>query len=248
MSEAPEYLDQTPPPPGGEMSAVETWIAAISKPNENTFAEIAAQPGATTGKAFLWVAIAALISAFFGALSQTVNAGQSMEMLREFLPPDVAYALPSGGSGAGVGFGTILCGAPLGAVVGVIFFAIGVGLIQWVAQLFGGTGSFEKLAYTFAAIMVPISVVTAVLSLLGMIPFIGVLFGIISFAVSIYSFVLNVLAVKAVNHLDTGRAVGAVLLPGVVFFLVICCCFAIVGLALGPSIAEFFNEIQRGMY
>jgi len=247
MSEAPEYLDQTPPPPGGEMSAIETWIAAVTKPNESTFAEIAAQPGASTGKAFLWVALASLISAFFGALSQSVGAGQSMEMMREFLPPDVAYALPSGG-GAGMSFGAVLCGAPVGAIFGVLFFAIGVGLIQWVAKLFGGTGSFEKLAYTFASIMVPISVVSAVLSLLGMIPFIGLLFGLVSFAVSIYSLVLNIMAVKAVNNLDTAKAVGAVLLPGVVIFLVICCCIAVVTLALGPAIGEVFSEIQQGLY
>ena len=230
------------------MSAVETWIAAVTKPSEGTFAEIAAQPGATTGKAFLWVAVASLISSLFASIAQSVGAGQSMEMMREFLPPDMAYALPSGGGGAGMGIGTILCGAPVGALFGVIFFAIGVGLIQWVAKLFGGTGSFEKLAYTFAAIMVPISVVSALFTLLGMIPFIGILFGLVSFAISIYSLVLNVLAVKAVNGLDTGRAVGAVLLPGLVIFIFICCCVGIGLAALGPAIGEVFSEIQQGLY
>ncbi len=246
MSDELEFFDNSSPPPGGEMSMVETWIAAVTKPNENTFAEIAAQPGATTGKAFMWVAVASLISAFFGAIGQSVGAGQSMEMFRDFLPPEIAYQLPAGGGG--FSFGAIICGAPLGAIFGVIFFAIGVGLIQWVAKLFGGTGSFEKLAYTFSAIMVPISVISAVLTILGLIPFIGILFGLVSFAVSIYAIVLNVLAVKAVNGLDTAKAVGAVLLPGLVIFLFICCCAIVVGMALGPAIGEVFNEINQSLY
>jgi hypothetical protein len=246
MSDELEFFDNDAPS-GAEMSMVETWIAAVTKPSESTFAEIAAQPGATTGKAFLWVGLASLVTAFISAITQSVGKGSAMDMYRDFLPPDLAYALPSGG-GSGMSFGAIICGAPLGAILGVIFFAIGVGLIQWVAKLFGGTGSYEKLAYTFAAITVPVSAVMAVLSLLGLIPFIGVLFGIASFGVSIYSIVLQVLAVKAVNGLDTGKAVGSVLLPGLVIFIFVCCCVVIGVAAMGPMIGEVFNEINQGLY
>ena len=63
--------------------------------------------------------------------------------------------------------------------------------------------------------------------------------------------VLQVFAVQAVNDLDTGKAVGSVLLPGLVFFLFICCCVAIAvgGLAAaGPTIGDIFSEIQEGLY
>jgi len=234
------------PESSSEMSLVETWIAAVTKPNEGTFAQIVAQPGATAGKAFLWVFLASLLTSFASLIVQAVGMGSQMEMVREFLPPEIARELPVGAAPS-VGFGTAICGAPVGAIFTVIGFAIGVALIQWVAKLFGGTGSFDKLAYAFSAITVPVSVVSAVLALIGIIPIIGILTGLISFGVAIYAIVLQVLAVKAVNGLDTGKAVGAVLLPGLVFFLFICCC-VIGGLMLmGPAIGEVFDSINQSL-
>ena len=252
MSEIPEFLDQNDPSleSGGEMTMVETWIAAVTKPNVGTFTEIAAQPGATTGKAFLWVFLASLVSGFASLLAQSFRVGGQMGGLQDLLPPEIAREIPMSVPSS-IGFGTVICGAPVWAIMGVIGFAIGVALIQWVAKLFGGMGSFDKLAYTFSAIFVPISVVSAVLSLLGAIPLVGVCFGILSFGISIYMIVLHVFAVQAVNGLDTGKAVGSVLLPGFVFFLFICCCVAISigGLAAaGPAIGDIFSEIEQGLY
>lgn len=250
MSEEPiDYIEESPlPPPAGEMSAFETWKAAVTKPNAATFAQIAAQPGATTGKAFLWVALASLVTAFFGAIAQAAGAGQTMQAMRQFLPPELARELPASGGGGAFSFGALICGAPLGAIFGVIFFAIGVALILWVAKLFGGGGDFEKLAYTFAAIMVPIAAVNAGLSLLGMIPFIGLLFSLVSFAVSIYSLVLHIFATQAVTGLDTGKAAASVILPWLVVFLFICCCVVLFTVVLGASMGDVFNQINQGLY
>ena len=123
----------------------------------------------------------------------------------------------------------------------MLFFAIGTGLVQWVAKLFGGTGTFDKLAYTFSSITVPYAIVTAVLTLLSIIPFVGILTGLISFALWIYGIILSVLAVKAVDRLDTGRAAGAVILPVLGIFLLICCCIAIIVGALVPMISNSFQ-------
>lgn len=249
MSEELEFFDNsTPPPAGDEMTAIETWIAALTKPTESTFAEIAAQRGASLGKALLWVALASLLSTFTSLVAQAFSFGKQMGTMGDILPPEIARELANLGSGAAIGIGTVICGAPVGAIFSVIGFLIGVALIQWVAKLFGGTGSFEKLAYTFAAITVPYSVVVSVLSLVGIIPIIGILTGLASFGLSIYLIVLEVLAVKAVNNLDTGKAVGSVLLPGLVAFLLICCCFVAVAMLLGPQIGEAFNQIQQGLY
>ena len=228
------------------MSLVETWIAAVTKPNESTFSQIVAQPGATAGKAFLWVFLASILTSFSSLIVQAVGFGGQMDMFREFLPPELARELPVGAAPS-VGIGTAICGAPVGAIVAVLGFAIWVALVQWIAKLFGGTGSFDKLAYAFSAITVPYSIVAAVLSLLGLIPFIGILFGLISFALSIYVIVLEVLAVKAVNRLDTGKAVGAVLLPVVVFFFFICCCALIVGVVMGTAVGGVFDSINQSL-
>jgi len=234
------------PDSGPEMSMVETWIAAFTKPNEGTFAQIVAQPGASATKAFLWVFVASLLTSFASLISQAVSFGQGLGGLEQFLPPEIARELPVDVIPS-FGFGTVICGAPVGAVFAVLFFAISVALVQWVAKLFGGTGSFEKLAYAFSAILVPYSVITAVLALVGIIPIIGILTGLLSFGLSIYMLVLEVLAVKAVNGLDTGRAVGAVLLPVLVIFLVICCCAMIVGLAMGSVLGGVFESINQSL-
>lgn len=248
MSEELEYFEEAPaPPPSGmEMTAIETWIAAVTKPNVETFQKIAGQSGATMGKAFLWVALSALITAFMGAISQTARSGQSMEMMRNILPPEIAREIPmgSGGGGFAAGISALFCGAPLGTILGVLFFAIGVALILWVAKLFGGNGEFDKLAYVFAAIMVPIAVVNAGLSLLGMIPFIGLLFGLVSFGVSIYSLVLHVFATQAVTGLDTGKAAASVLLPGLVVFLFICCCVILFGAIFGVAMGDALGQMN----
>jgi hypothetical protein len=249
MSEDLEFFDNSAPPPfEAEMSAFDTWKAAVTKPSVATFVKIAGQSGATTQKALLWVALASLVTAFFSALGQSVGAGQGMQMLREMLPADVANSLPAGGGGAAVGFGALICGAPLGAIMGVLFFAIGVALILWVAKLFGGSGEFEKLAYTFAAIMVPIAAVNAGLTLFGMIPFIGVLFGLVSFGVSIYSLVLHVYAVQAVTGLDTGKAAASVILPWLVIFIFLCCCLALFLVVFGAAFGDVFSQINQGLY
>lgn len=234
------------PDRGAEMSLVETWIAAVTKPSESTFAQIVAQPSASAGKAFLWVFVASLLTSFATLVVQAVTAGKQLGGLEQFLPPEIARELPAGVTPS-FGFGTVICGTPVAAIFSVIGFAIGVALIQWAAKLFGGSGSFDKLAYAFSAITVPYSVVAAVFALLGMIPFVGILTGLASFALSIYVIVLEVLAVKAVNRLDTGKAVGAVLLPGIVFALLICCCVIIGLAAMGPMIGEVFSEITQGL-
>jgi len=229
------------------MSIIDTWMAALTKPNEGTFARIVAQPGASTSKAFLWVFLASLITSFATAIAQAVSlGGGGMANLRQFLPPEIARELPVSAAPS-FGIGTVICGAPIGAVFAVLFFAIGVALVQWVAKLFGGTGSFDKLAYAFSAITVPVSVISAVLALIGIIPFIGILTGLISFALGIYAIVLQVLAVKAVNGLDTGKAVGAVLLPVLAILLILCCCSVIVGVALGSVIGDVFNSINQSL-
>ena len=242
MSDEIKYYDDTPS--GSEMTMMETWIAAVTKPKVDTFVRIAAQSGATMGKAFLWAFVAILISSFASSLAQVFSAGSQMDRLRGILPPEIAREIPASVTSSAGGISTVICGAPIAAVMGVLVFAIMVALIQWAAKLFGGTGSFEKLFYTFSTILVPMAVVSAVLSLLTAIPYIGICFGVVALGLGVYQIVLQVLAVQAVNGLDTGKAVGSVLLPIVIFFLFICCCVAIFTLVLGPAVGNVFNGLQ----
>ena len=85
--------------------------------------------------------------------------------------------------------------------------------------------------------------------LLGLVPILGVIvsviFGLVSLALSIYALVLNAMAVAAAHRFSLGKGFAAVLLPGVVIFLLICCC-TVIGLTLmGASLVPFLEELQR---
>ena len=221
----------TPMLSGGPSSILQTWMNAITKPNEETYAQIADSPQAKTSTALLWVFVGSLIQFFVTFLMQGVLMSQMMQ-----------------GSGLenqlGTGLAGVLCGAPVFAAISVVLFAAFTGIVQWVAGLFGGRGSFEKLVYVLAAITVPFTLIGALLTLLSAIPFVGLCFGLISLLAALYVIALEVMAVKAVNQFDWGKAAASLLLP---FFGIFCCILAaVLGLAslLGPQLQEILNQIN----
>lgn len=112
--------------------------------------------------------------------------------------------------------------------------------------MFGGVGTFEKLAYALAAITVPVTLVTSVLALLNAIPFIGICTGIISMFIGLYALVLEILAVKAVNRFGLGAAVGSVLIPALVL-VAVCVCVVVASMAaLAPLMGNVFEQSLPG--
>ena len=95
---------------GEPRSMVQTWMNAITKPSEETYARIAASPEAKTSTALLWIFIASLIQSFVVFLMQGVLMSQMMQ-----------------GSGfenqMGTSLVSVLCGAPVVAVISVVLFA-----------------------------------------------------------------------------------------------------------------------------
>ena len=212
----------------------QTWIKALTKPSEETYTQIADSPQAKTGTALLWVFVASLIQSFIVFLMQGVLMSRMMQ-----------------GSGfenqMGTGLVGVLCGAPVTAAISVVLFAAFTGIVQWIAGLFGGRGSFEKLVYVLAAITVPFTLISALLTLLSAIPFVGLCFGLVSLLAALYVLYLEVMAVKAVNQFDWGKAAASLLLPVVVLF---CCIFVFVfGVAsmLGPQLQDILNEMNPGL-
>lgn len=221
------------------------WMKAVSKPSEQSFIDITESSEATTRTALIWVFIAGTITGLVTGLVQALNAFLGSTPQFPPIPGLEQYVDPSllqQGSSPMMTLVFGICGAPVAGLLTVAFFALGVAIVQWVAKLFKGTGSFEKLAYAYAAITMPVSLVSAVLTVLGAIPFIGACFGFVSLAVTIYTVVLQVYAVKAVNRFPTfGPAVGSVFIPSAVIFFVLCLCAiafsAIFGAAIGQGFA-----------
>ena len=229
--------------PAGISSWFSTWKDALTKPNEQTFAAMANSGKAKASTAYAWVFVASLVQIFLSALVQSAMMRNLMEQ----------YG--GGGSFDSGGIGTRLigaiCGAPIGAVIVTLFFAIGVFIVQWVAKMFGGTGTADQLAFTLGSITAPYSIIAGVLTLLAAIPYVGLCFSLVLGIAGIYVFVLQVMAVKGVNQFGWGAAIGSLLLPSLVIGLVCGCLFAIGGIGLmrllGPAIGNTFSSINASL-
>jgi hypothetical protein len=216
-----------------------TWVKALTKPNESTYAEIAGSPNAKATTAYLWVFLSSLVASFFSLLVQQLTVGSRLSQAG------------FGDSQFGNGFGTIaitvICGAPIAAAIGTMFFALIVALIQWIAKMFGGRGTNDQLAYVYAAIGVPYSLISSIFILLAAIPYVGICFNVILGLAGLYVLVLQIMAVKAINQFGWGPALGSVLLPGVGLVIVCGCLFGGLFVLMGPAIKEVFQQINQSL-
>jgi hypothetical protein len=104
--------------------------------------------------------------------------------------------------------------------------------------MFGGTGTYDQLAYVLAAIAAPLTILGGILSLFGAIPYAGLCFGLLGFLVGIYILVLQLMAIKGVNHIGWGGAIGAYFIPILVLAFLCACLTGISVAALIPIIRQ----------
>lgn len=202
---------------GRTMTWSETWLKALTQPAVAAYEEIASDPGGSSNKAFIWVAISSAIGMIITFLGNSLFSSST--------------------DGSGSILFTLMCGVVLGPIISVIVFAVMTGITQAIASALGGTGTFSKLAYVWAAYAAPLSLVSTGLSIF---PYVGFL----TIPLGFYAIVLNVIANKAVNQFSWTKAiVSSVALLALIFILV--AIFVIVILALlGPVINEVFSEIM----
>ncbi|HSL44451.1 MAG TPA: Yip1 family protein [Anaerolineales bacterium] len=223
------------PPPSGFSEWVTVWRDALTRPSDETFARIAQSPNAKLTTALLWVFLGSLVNFFLVSLVQGRLMNQMMQN------SDLGI---EGFPQAGGGLMTAICGAPIGAVISTVLFALAVGIVQVIAKMFGGRGTYDQLAYAIAAIVTPFNLVSAGLTLLAAIPFVGACFGILGLFAGLYVLVLEIMAVKGVNQFGWGPAAASLLLP---VFAIACCVAVAVGsiiTMLAPEFMDTFNTIM----
>ena len=206
------------PSGGGPIPFYQVWINALTKPNEQTFADIANSPNANARTAYIWIFVASLVQFFFTALVQGA-------MMQSLLDQAGGSGSQLGGNGIVARLVGVVCGAPIGALIVTLFFALGMYIVQWIAKMFGGTGTSDQLAYAMASIAAPYSIVAGLFTLLGAIPLVGLCFSVILAIAGLYILVLEVMAVKGVNKFGWGQAIGSLFIPGLVI-AVFCGCLA----------------------
>ena len=192
----------------------EVWREVFLRPSERTFHRILADPLAKPGRAFIWVAIVGLLSGIVQSFSaQNVDMGQAVQFN--------AFTLA-------------IC-IPLGAVIGLALSSL---ILHWIAGLLGGQGSYERLVYALGAIQAPSTLVSVILSSIGTLIGLGmgqrtgspflICLAPFSLAWSIYVLYLEVLALKAVEGLTTGKAVLTLFIPLLVVLVLGGLCVALV--------------------
>lgn len=224
-------ISNAPVPDRAPNSVLQTWRKALTQPNEQTFVEISSAPDAKATTAYLWVFVASLIQIFLAALVQSQLLGTYADQLGmgETFGPRSGFASTL--------FGAI-CGAPIGAVVTTLFFALGVFVVQWIAKMFGGTGTTDRLAYAMAAIIAPYTIISGIATLFSAVPYVGWCITTIFALAGLYVLVLEIMAVKGVNQISWGAAIGSVLIPGLVIGFLCACLIGVSVAALMPIIRE----------
>ena len=212
----------------GSPSFFQTWINALTKPDEKTYSEIAASPNAKATTAYLWVFLSFIVTYLITFLVGGATIRDRFGLVGAWLV-------------------NLLCYALILAAIGTLFFAIDVAINQWIAKMFGGKGTFDQMAYTFASISVPYSLVSSVFILLSAIPFVDFFFRILIGLAGLYILVLEIIAVKGVNQFGWGAAVGSLFIPGLVVGIFCCCLLIAFGAAMGSSIGNIFSTINQSL-
>ncbi|MDD2923090.1 MAG: hypothetical protein PHQ36_12465, partial [Anaerolineales bacterium] len=119
----------------GPMGWIQTWIKAISQPNEQTFIDISESPEAQPKTAYIWVFVIGILSTIVNGFVQMIIAATQQGDAR------------SAGATVGGALVALICSSPVIGGVSVLFFALGTAVIQWIAKLFKGAGTYDKLIY-----------------------------------------------------------------------------------------------------
>lgn len=222
--------------------AFPVWSKVYTRPGEKTFVEITSHPEAKAKSAYFWVFIAGALSGLINSVTRFILA---LIVLKQSAPE--IGELPSGAGGVlGVmGFMSALCAIPIAGAGAVAGFAVSVAIVHATARFFGGQGTFDKLAYAFGAITVPVTIISAF-----MIPFSAIPYGLfctipILLALGLYVIFLQVTAVKAVHQCGWGEAAAAYFMPSILILLLCGLSFVLLMRVAGPGINEFMQQLQQ---
>jgi hypothetical protein len=184
----------TQPHPSSIRTLPSQYWRIISKPSVQTFS--AAQENASWGSIWLQLIVVGVVSAALYALYLTI------------VPPQTSAV-------QGLSASTIQNITIISTVISLIVFTpisffISAGVLYGVARLLKGDGTYLKQLYTLTLIGVPMVLLSSLLLLIpatsSWLPYLP----------HIYSLILVVLAIRAVHHLSTGKAIAVIILPAVI--------------------------------
>ncbi|MEE8120820.1 MAG: YIP1 family protein [Anaerolineales bacterium] len=182
----------------GTYSWLEAWRMALTRPNEETFRSLADDPNGSHGRAMIWIAITSAISFLITASVQFLFSGLfAGPGLLEALEQEAGLLLTGGLMIAGV----YVCGLPMVVLISALGMLIYSGVVLFIANAFGGEGTFAEMTYALAAFTAPLTLLSGAIS---WIPLVNCL----TIPLGVYSLLLTLLAVKSVNRISWGKTIG----------------------------------------
>jgi len=196
----------------------QAWRAALTRPSVATYADLLLDPKVSLRRATAWLFTASFLSYLVGVgIQAAVFPGTLAEIIR-----GAAETAP-----AGVGVTPTLllvislaCTPFLAGFI-LVLYLVGFGIIQFIASALGSQGSYTELVYAHAAYLAPLTLLTTVL---GMIPLVNCL----TLPLALYSFGLQLLALKAATRMEWSRVIATLLVIVLLIGLVV----AVLGLGL----------------
>lgn len=199
----------------------QVWLNALTRPNPATYEDFVSRAGISSGKAYLWVFLAAIGGwALAAPLFLLIGfPGFSDPRTAEVLGNTSSLAL------------ALACLIPLAGAMSIVGLIISTGISHLIARALGGVGTFTQLIYAVAAYTAPASLITPALS---MVPLVNCLASLLGF----YTLFLNIVAIKAVHRLTWGRAFlsSSLMIALVVGFFA--CVFAVAVILFGGFAAS----------
>ena len=221
-------------PEGGEIfySWHEAWIRALLRPSVANFKLIAHDRRASTNRAYSWVFISGTIAYLITYLLELLSGNLFDSNVMSVGEADAVNVLS---------VVLLLCCAPIAGVGAVIGLAIQTALFQLFAQMLGGTGSYASLFYAFAAYYAPLSLVMSVFYTVPIINFVLLILA------GLYSFVLSIIAINAVNQFGYGKAIASVVVIPVMITGLVACGVILILSIWGPAIGDVFSDIIKAL-
>ncbi len=171
------------------------YLKILTQPGVKSFTE--EQGKAEWSIILVQLIIAGLIGTIIGFIQTSANAATLSS----------TYGNTAGSIFASFGFLFSGIGALFSLVADTVYFLVIVGIQYLLAKAFKGSGNYEQQGYNFLLFYTPVAIIN---SLLGWIPYLG---GLITFAMGIYSLILNIFSIMAAHRLSGGKAAGVVFIP-----------------------------------
>jgi hypothetical protein len=146
----------------------------------------------------------------------------------------VAAVLLKLGIAAGIEAAPSLVILPIICIIGGMIMS---GIYYIVAKVFKGTGGFMEQTYGMVLVGGGAVLLSAVFNVLEVIPFIGGLFSLVAFAISLYGLVSQVRMIKAVHKLSTVSAILVIAIPIVLIAILAFIIGAMMAVALAGFLA-----------